>query len=526
MNISSLSPQAVKPKLTADGEIAFIDVREHGQYGEGHPFFAVNMPYSRLELLAADLLQRLDVPIVLFDDDDGVAPKAAQRLYGLGYRDIAIMTGGAPAWVAAGYTLFKGVHVPSKAFGEAVEHACDTPRITAQELKARLDRNDRFVLLDGRTPSEFRRMNIPSGRACPNGELAYRIKEFVPDDTTPVVINCAGRTRSIIGAQTLMNFAVPNPIVALENGTQGWELAGYELQRGAEPGTLPEASAQSQQDAHALSGSIRERFDIPTIDIETLRTWQTDRERSLYLLDVRTRDEYEAGHFAGSRHAPGGQLVQGTDQWVAIRGARIVLLDDCAIRATSAAMWLRQMSHEAFVLDHDVTELDELQTSPEAGYSGAQSLTLCPAADLANKLRDGALLLDLRPSFSYREMHIDGAQWAIRPVLQDLNITPNRHVILITGDAPIAELAAIDLFEQGVSNLSLCREGPDAWQAAGLTVTAAPDVPPDEKCIDHLFFVHDRHGGSLEAARKYLAWETNLLNQMDDQESSVFRIVN
>ena len=44
--------EAVKPLLTGGGEIAFLDVREHGQYGEGHPFFAVNLPYSRLEALA------------------------------------------------------------------------------------------------------------------------------------------------------------------------------------------------------------------------------------------------------------------------------------------------------------------------------------------------------------------------------------------------------------------------------------------------------------------------------------------
>ncbi|MGI9386001.1 MAG: rhodanese-like domain-containing protein, partial [Methyloligellaceae bacterium] len=340
MAIRLLDPRAVKPRLTADREIAFIDVREHGQYGDGHPFFSVNMPYSRLELLAETLLPRKDVPVILFDGDDGIASKAAKRLTDLGYTDLAFMAGGAPAWAKAGFELFKGVHVPSKAFGEAVEHVCDTPRITADDLKARLDNNDNFVLLDGRTPSEFRRMNIPGGHACPNGELAYRISDMVPADTTPIVINCAGRTRSIIGAQTLINFGVSNPVVALENGTQGWQLAGYDLQRGAVPGRLPEPSSQRIEDIRAAAESIRKTFNIAAIDLDTLRTWQTDATRSLYLLDVRTAEEYAAGHMSGARHAPGGQLVQATDQWVAVRGARIVLVDDSGIRATSAAMWL------------------------------------------------------------------------------------------------------------------------------------------------------------------------------------------
>ena len=90
-----------------------------------------------------------------------------------------------------------------------------------------------MVIVDGRTVAEFQKMNIPGGICCPNGELALRIGELVPDPKTKIVVNCAGRTRSIIGAQTLIDFGVPNPIVALENGTQGWFLAGLKLENGA-----------------------------------------------------------------------------------------------------------------------------------------------------------------------------------------------------------------------------------------------------------------------------------------------------
>lgn len=46
---------------------------------------------------------------------------------------------------------------------------------------------------------------------------------------------------------------------------------------------------------------------------------------------------------------------------------------------------------------------------------------------------------------------------------------------------------------------------------------------PDARCIDFLFFVHDRHDGNKEAARRYLAWETNLIGQLDEQELATFR---
>ena len=86
------------------------------------------------------------------------------------------------------------------------------------------------------------------------------------------------------------------------------------------------------------------RCDIPRIDKATLEGWRAEAaERSLYVLDVRTPEEYEAGHLRGARSAPGGQLVQETDAHVATWGARIVLVDNDGVRATMTASWLKQM---------------------------------------------------------------------------------------------------------------------------------------------------------------------------------------
>ncbi len=222
----------LKGWLHDDGEIALFDVREHGQYGEGHPFYAVPLPYSRLELDVGRLAPRTDARIVLADDADGVAPAAAAALARLGYSQVFVLEGGMPAWQAAGFALFAGVNVPSKTFGELAEHHYNTPRVSASELAAMLAGPDAPVVLDGRPASEFRKMNIPGAICCPNGELAYRLRDLVPDAGTPIVINCAGRTRSIIGAQSLINFGVANPVYALENGTQGWYLNDLQLEHG------------------------------------------------------------------------------------------------------------------------------------------------------------------------------------------------------------------------------------------------------------------------------------------------------
>jgi rhodanese-related sulfurtransferase len=204
------------------------------------------------------------VRVVVYDsgeaDTENVALRAAQRLQALGYTDVHVLEGGTKAWKAAGYVLFAGVNLPSKTFGELVEHAYGTPRITAQQLAAKQASGEPLVVLDGRPVSEFHKMNIPGAVCCPNGELAYRIRSLVPDDSTPVVINCAGRTRSILGAQTLINLGISNPVYALENGTQGWFLNDLSLEHGGRSRYADDSGSGALQ---SQAQQLAQRFDVP-----------------------------------------------------------------------------------------------------------------------------------------------------------------------------------------------------------------------------------------------------------------------
>ena len=230
----TVTPGQLQQWLFDGQEIALFDVREHGQYGEAHLFFGVNLPYSRLELEVRRLAPNPQVRLVIYDQDGGdVAARSAQRLQALGYGQVHVLEGGADGWQAAGFQLFAGVHVPSKAFGELVEEASHTPHVTAQQLAEWQSRGEPLVVLDGRPFDEYRKMTIPGSVCCPNGELGYRVHDLVPDESTPIVVNCAGRTRSIIGAQTLINLGLKNPVYALENGTQGWYLEDFQLEHGS-----------------------------------------------------------------------------------------------------------------------------------------------------------------------------------------------------------------------------------------------------------------------------------------------------
>lgn len=501
-------------------EIAFFDVREHGQYGEGHPFYAVPLPYSRLELELERLAPRRDVRMVLMDDGDGVAAQAAARAAVLGYTDIHTLDGGAPAWRAAGLQLFAGVNVPSKTFGELVEHACDTPRITAEELVAMRARGDKFVIVDGRPWSEYRKMNIPGGICCPNGELALRIGEIAPDPATTVVVNCAGRTRSIIGAQTLRHFGIPNRVVALKDGTQGWFLAGFELERGASR-RYPRAPEDTAA-LRARAAEVAARFGVPTVSAAEADRLLADPARTTFLLDVRTEEEYAEGHLEGAQHAPGGQLVQSTDQWVGVRGARILLADGEGVRAPVIGMWLAQLGHEVHVLAEGTRARLAWRPAP------VRADGVLPSIGTASlPLAGGDVLLDLRPGMSHRKLHPAGAAWAIRPRIgRALEAAGGvgRRVVLLADEADVARAAAIDLLAAGARQVALLAGGLSAWQSAGLATASTPQVPADRDCIDYLFFVHDRHEGNREAAMQYLAWETHLIEQLDEQERGGFRV--
>ena len=527
--VAHVSASQLRAHLYGSEELALLDVREPGQIILGHILFSAPLPFSLFEARLPALVPNRGVRVVLCDDADGVAERAAARAEAMGYTDVSILAGGVAAWAGAGYTLYKGVNVPSKAFGELVEHAADTPRLSAEEVARRAAASESLVIVDGRPLEEFAKMNIPGAACCPNGELALRAAAIAPDPRTTIVVNCAGRTRSIIGAQTLIDVGVPNPVYAMENGTQGWVLAGLSLEHGA-AGALPPIP-EGLDDARARSRALAARHGVDEISPAVLTAWMGQGDRSLYLLDVRTEEERAAdpdarrtsatGH--GVVHAPGGQLVQATDQWIGVRRARIVILDVEGVRAPVVAAWLRRLGHDASTL---VGGLDALQDVTEASSDGAYPLSrpaACSAADLAAWSVDGkAHVLDLRSSARYRAGHVPGAIWTVRPRLQP---TPDAaRVVLVADDAAVAGLLAEDLTKAGAPAVFLLEGGMTAWEAAGHPVEVTPDQPADADRIDFLSFTHGRHDGNLDASRAYLSWEIALVDQLDADERAVFQV--
>jgi rhodanese-related sulfurtransferase len=517
----TITPQQLRHHWVNRTEIALLDVREEGPYADAHPFFALTVPVSEIEVKLPALVPRLSVPIVVYDSGEGYVERAATLVLGLGYRHVSILQGGLSAYAQVG-ELFRDVNVPSKAFGELVEAIRHTPSKPAPEVKHVIENEQNIVVLDARRYEEYHTMSIPRGQSCPGGELLYRVFEAAPDPGTSVIVHCAGRTRSIIGTQSLVNAGIGNKVHALENGTIGWTLAGFELDTGkAERVGPPSAGAVLKAQEHARRWA--KHVGVPIIDGDTLKTFAAEaQDRTLYLLDVRDPSEYAEGHPDGFISAPGGQLVQATDEWVGVRGARIVLHDNDGVRALMTASWLLQLGWDVHVLQDGISVPAGLPRAQQASWNTPSSGSIT-VQDL-RKLPD-ATVVDLARSPAYRKGHIPNAWFASGPeLIRDLKKVPGSGpIVLVSPDGKIAA-ANLEYARKNVSREILYLVGGTAsWKAAGHELETKP------RWLSEPIDVYKRPYEGTENAEKdmqgYIDWEHGLVAQLANDGIAGFHVV-
>ncbi|MGH8666158.1 MAG: rhodanese-like domain-containing protein [Burkholderiales bacterium] len=529
-HIGTIDAARLKAALHDGGEIALLDAREEVPFDARHLLMAACLPLSRLEMLIDACVPRRSTRVVWCDGGEGLAERAARRMAGLGYTDVSVLAGGIATWEAAGHRIYSGVHVPSKSFAEVVEHQAGTPWITAEQLKALIDAKADIALFDSRSFEEFHGNSIPTAINVPGAELVYRFADLVPSPATTVIVNCGGRTRSIIGAQSLINAGVPNKVVSLKNGTQAWHLAGYEVLKGS-TARPPLVSPRAQAAARAAADRIAEHFGIARIDAATLARWQEDTAtRTLYTFDVRDPDEYVAGHVPGMKNVPGGQLVQETDRHAAAWGARVVLVDDDGVRAVMTAHWMKQMGWDAAAMTVDMRNAGKETGAWKPRVLGLDSATTIPTIDAATlraRMQAGDVsVVDVDWSRDYRDGHIPGAWFGIRSRLVNIlsQLPPAGAVVFTSSDGMLARLAAADARDATKAHALALDGGTAAWrkaefpleQGATRMATAADDIR---------LRARDQDAGVEEAMQAYLSWEIDLAEQMAQDDDQRFRIV-
>ena len=483
---STISCDDLANLFDGNAPFALIDVREAGEYNSSHIPGSSLIPRRDLEFVIADAVPFQGARIIVCDDDGRRAALAAETLDHLGYSNASALEGGMNRWVTERRPTEWGVNVPSKDFGEKIQVQHDVPEIDAVELMRRMDDGEKMVILDTRTPEEFRRFCIPGGHSVPNGELGLRITDIVErtDDDATVVINCAGRTRSIIGARLLQRMGLQN-VVGLENGTAGWELAGYELETGANRVELPEPTEAGRATAEEFADRLAEQDGVSYVDVSALHEIVARaNDESVYLIDVRSEEEYIEGRIPGFRWFPGGQAVQRSDEVAVVHNAPIVFCCDGRTRAAITASWYRQMGFSevyalyggtsAWVQAGDSLESGASRSDPP-GLSEARKRVRSLSPDEIERLSD-ATIIHVGLSAEFAHGHIPGADWVPRGWLEFriADVAPDKTSPIIVSCSSErgqqAALAAATLLDLGYSNVMAMKDGMSAWIEAGYVV--------------------------------------------------------
>ena len=531
MTSRRVTARILKDWLTDGQEIALLDVREEGSFGRGHMFLAVNLPLSRLELSVGRLVPRQSTRIVLCDEGDGLSERAGEILAASGYRQTWILDGGIKGWRARGYEVFSGTYVLEHAFGHFITSRYGTPRLTAGDLMAKLEGGEAPVIIDTRPFEDFRKATIPGSINIPLGEIASRYREVVPDKTTEIVVHCAGLTRGALGAQTLINGGLENPVSVLLDGTKGWTVAGGELEQGAARRAPPPSDVSLARLARTRR-RMAEKFRIPLVsEHETTRRNDAAAERTFILIDIRSREEFEEGHIAGSVWIPGGELIGMTQDHLATRNAHLCLVDDGKGRAEIIARWLILQGWPNVAVLEGGTGQGRLATGPPEAVAMTPILPKVPTMDtatLAARIEAGDVtVVDFASSLDYRSGHIPGAWWMNRSSLpQHVHRLPQADSYVTTStDGRIGQLAATELASLVQTPVIALHGGTAAWRAAGFSLAVGMQRPLGEAGDIYWDFAECPDDGPkvlMEKRRRIIAWRSRLKDHYERDATMPF----
>lgn len=518
---ATTSPDELATLLEGDAPFALLDVRELGEYNQAHIPGACPLPRRLIEYRLPRLVPNRSTDVVACDDDGSRAVLALDTLRRMGYTNASILEGGINRWTSRGYGSEWGVNVPSKEYGERVQVERDIPEITPEELESWISRNKDFVLVDSRTPEEHNSFCIPGSRSLPGGELALRVWDLMDSEDTPVVVHCAGRTRSIVGTSILHRMGV-RKVFGLRNGTMGWQLSGFDLEQGSGRLALDAPSDTALRKAEAFGRKVAAEDGVQYLPPQELQTFVSRHgQENVYLVDVRSIEEFDAGHVPGFWWYPGGQAAQESDNVVGDKAGRIVFCCDGVARASVTASLFRQMGYpNVYVLEGGATAWAlaglDLQPGPdstepallEEARSRVESLSPTQARKMSAERASAILFVGTSAEFA--QAHLPGARWAPRGSVELIadDILPSRStpILLTSPGGRESLLAGLALLETGYSRVYSLDGGTRSWAGEGLALETGLSgvmTPPND-------LVSTGSGRNFADAINYLRWEIEL----------------
>ena len=519
-----MTPETLRTKLESDAgrwprrDWALLDVREQGEAHAGHIPTATFLPRRLVEARIFELLPDRSVHAVIYDSGmhptlgkDSRAALARETLESCGYSNVTILEGGYADWLSSGAQVSKGSNVPCKAFGEAVLEEDEVPSIDPEELHESLRSGTPPAICDVRTYEEYHHHHLPGAISTPGFDLAGHLPDL--QGKSPfVLINCAGRTRSIIATATARKLGC-DAAWGLRNGTMGWQIAGQNVTSENCVSMTPVHNST----INARAEELADKAGVGRVSAGEL-AGLLDGNIPPYVFDLRTMSEFRNGHIPGSIALPGGQLIQRTDDYAAIPAHPIVLVDNGCSQAALAGYWLRRMGFPD--VSRLVPDISGWMASGAAIATGRRSgaafqiadderVQEIAAADLdPSAIFQGYSILDIRTSREFQSAHIEGAHWAPRGWLEHAarNMQQMRKPLLVARDERQARLGAAQLIAVGIPSVAFVADGMNGWQACGHSavqgdVTGSPYYPD---------LVEPPYSKGIDEMRAYIEWEVAL----------------
>ena len=123
-------------------------------------------------------------------------------------------------------------HQHSPRFLKIVDDARKRVReVTIDDIKAKLDRGEKFLLIDVREESEYAAEHLPGAIHLGKGVIERDVEERVPDQNTPMVLYCGGGFRSALAADNLQKMGYTQ-VLSMDGGIRGWREKGFALTKG------------------------------------------------------------------------------------------------------------------------------------------------------------------------------------------------------------------------------------------------------------------------------------------------------
>ena len=471
-----------------------IDCRERRDYVNGHWFGSTNIPLSILPTRLPFLCPDQDFPIHFLNWEDAASIAALRSMEKLGYRNITLHKTTQPTDPVVGYV--QGEYVWSKAFGEVVAHQSHILEVTPQQY---MTDYQHAQLVDVRPAGEYNRFTLPSSINLPNSLLLANM-ERLNNHADLVLLHCAGRTRSIIGAHTIKAAGYSGNFGIFRGGTQAWELDGFAREHGAS-----RTMAANTESAESVTNFLK-RWHIPSTHIQPNEIPAFIETNSNHLMfDV--SDDAANGVIVGADiiKISGTNLVQQTDRSIARYHWPILLFDSASgSRAAFAAYWLSRMG---FCVKIVIVEADHLQFSPKKNNDVQEK---SDQRLIGKWLSNGTQIIDFRLSSEFSSCHIVSSRWQNislmlqqKPDMGSIGIIVPCHK---TGDMIFDILTDVGWKIDGIY----------VWQDQPLdpNILSSTEVMFDQNKtpIDKSALFAGRHFGILKDAQDYLAWEEDLPN--------------